>query len=132
MRLPVKRSPISPRIDRRRGVKSAPKIKFLPGERHRERVVGQLEEAKYLAAAAEPLASVAAVLVDTGLRPEECFRLRWEVITWANGRHGKLLVTHGKTAAARREVPMCPRVRAVLEARWQQQGNQSKAGCGPR
>jgi integrase len=103
-------------------LESAPKIKFLPGERHRERVVGQLEEAKYLAAAAEPLASVAAVLVDTELRPEECFRLRWEAITWANGRHGKLLVTHGKTAAARREVPMCPRVRAVLEARWQQAG----------
>ena len=26
--------------------------------------------------------SVAAVLVDTGLRREECFRLRWESITW--------------------------------------------------
>jgi integrase len=97
---------------------SSPKVKLLPGERHRERVVTPDEEAKYLAAAPEPLASVAAVLSDTGLRPEECFRLRWEAITWANGRQGTLLVTHGKTAAARRVLPMTPRVRNILETRW--------------
>ena len=97
---------------------SAPKIKKLPGERHREHVVSFEEEAKYLAAANEPLNSVAAVLVDTGLRPEECFRLRWESITWFNGRCGTLLVTHGKTAAARRVLPMTPRVRRILETRW--------------
>jgi integrase len=51
------------------------------------------------------------------LRPEECFRLRWEKITWANGRHGTLLVTHGKTSAARRVLPMTPRVRGILETR---------------
>ena len=100
-------------------VSLAPTIKMLPGERHRERVVSPSEEAMYLAAAPEPLASVAAVLADTGLRPEECFRLRWESITWANGRHGTLLVTHGKTAAARRVLPMTPRVRAILEVRWE-------------
>lgn len=54
---------------------------MLPGERHRERVVMPTEEAKYLAAAPEPLASIAAVLADTGMRPEECFRLCREVIT---------------------------------------------------
>jgi integrase len=92
-------------------LRSAPKIKKLPGESHREHVVSFEEEAKYLATAGEPLGSVAAVLVDTGLRPEECFRLRWESITWFNGRYGTLLVTHGKTAAARRVLPMTPRVR---------------------
>ena len=97
---------------------SAPKIKKLPGERHREHVVSFAEEAKYIAASSEPLGSVAAVLVDTGLRPEECFRLRWESITWSNGRHGTLLVTHGKTAAARRVLPMTPRVRRIVETRW--------------
>ena len=96
--------------------------KLLPGERHRERVVGRDEEAKYLAAAPEPVASIAVILCDTGLRPEECFRLRWDAITWANGRHGTLLVTHGKTAAARRVLPMTPRVREILEARWESAG----------
>jgi integrase len=101
---------------------SSPKFKLLSGERHRERVVNQHEEAKYLTVAPEPVASVVAVLCDTGLRPEECFRLQWEAITWANGRHGTLLVTHGKTAAARRVLPMTPRVRSILETRWEAAG----------
>src|SRR6516164_9432559 len=57
---------------------SAPRVKMLPGERRRERVVTPEEQARYVAAASEPLGSIAEVLVDTGLRPEECFRLRWE------------------------------------------------------
>ena len=100
-------------------LQSAPKIKKPPGERHREHVVSFEEEARYLAAASELLGSVATVLADTGMRPEECFRLRWEAIAWVNGRHGTLLVTHGKTAAARRVLPMTPRVRGILETRWQ-------------
>ncbi len=102
-------------------VEQCPKVKLLAGERRRERVVSPEEEARYLAAAPEPLASVATVLVDTGMRPEECFRLCWEAITWTNGRHGTLLITHGKTQAARRVLPFTPRVRAVLESRWEAQ-----------
>ena len=100
-------------------LESAPTVKMLSGERHRERVVTMEEEARYLTVAPEPLLSVATVLADTGLRHEEACRLRWESLTWTNGRHGTLLVTHGKTAAARRVLPMTPRVRAVLEARWE-------------
>lgn len=96
----------------------APKLKVMGGERRRERVVSREEEAKYLAVASEPLGSVATVLADTGMRPEECFRLRWEQVTWLNGRNGAVLVTHGKTASARRVLPMTPRVRGVLENRW--------------
>ena len=95
---------------------------MLRGERHREFVLSSEEEAKYLAAAPEPLESVAAILADTGLRPEECYRLRWEFVTWVNGRHGTLMVTHGKTAAARRVLPMTPRVRAILQSRWEASG----------
>ncbi len=98
---------------------SSPRVKLLPGEKHRERVVTREEEARHLAAAPEPLSSIAAILCDTGLRPEECFRLRWEAVTWVNGRHGTLLVTHGKTASARRVLPMTPRVRNILETRWE-------------
>ncbi len=98
------------------------KVKLLPGEKHRERVVSPEEEARYLAAAHEPLASIAAILCDTGLRPEECFRLRWEALTWTNGRHGTLLIKHGKTTAARRVLPMTPRVRDILQACWERSG----------
>jgi len=103
-------------------LQSVPTIKRLPGERHRIRVVSYDEEARYLGAGSELLASTATVLIDTGMRPEECYRLRWESIAWVNGRNGTLLVTHGKTAAARRVLPMTPRVRAILESRWKRSG----------
>ena len=108
-----------------------PKIKMLPGERHRERVVSVEEEARYLAAASELLGSVATVLADTGLRPEECYRLRWEAITWASGRNGTLLVTHGKTKAARRVLPLTLRVRAILQSRWEQAGQPEEGWVWP-
>jgi integrase len=107
------------------------KVKLLPGERRRERVVNPEEEAKYLGGAPEPLASVAAILCDTGLRPEECFRLRWESITWTNGRHGTFLVTHGKTTAARRVLPMTSRVRNILEMRWEAIGKPAEGWAWP-
>src|SRR5579884_1917410 len=97
----------------------APKLVLLPGERRRERVITREEEALYLAAAPPRLADVATVLVDTGLRPDECYRLRWENISWTNARNGSLLVTHGKTPSARRMIPMTSRVKAVLEMRWE-------------
>jgi integrase len=99
-------------------IESAPKLSLLPGERHRERIITLEEEMRYLAAAPPLLADVASVLADTGLRPDECYRLRWEDLTWVNGRNGSLLVRYGKTKAARRVLPMTPRVRTVLEARW--------------
>jgi integrase len=89
------------------------------------------EEARYLAVASHLLASIATVLVDTGMRPDECYRLRWEAVTWINGRNGTLLVTHGKTAAARRVLPMTPRVRAVMQARWDEKGRPSEGWIWP-
>ena len=112
-------------------LQAAPNVKMLSGAGHRERVVTPQEQLKYLAAALEPLCSVAEVLVDTGLRPEECFRLKWEAPTWSNGRYGTLLVTHGKTAAARRVLPMTPRVRAVLESRWERAGKPMEGWVWP-
>ena len=104
-------------------IEVAPSIKMLPGERHREHVVKPDEEARYLAAAPEPLGSVAAVLTDTGMRPDECYRLRWESVTWTNGRNGTILVTHGKTAAARRVLPLTVRAKNILQARWEAAGS---------
>ncbi len=109
----------------------APRIELLPGEHHRERVITPDEEIRYLSAAAQPLASVVTLLVDTGLRPDECHRLRWEDITWVNGRNGSLLVTRGKTQAARRVLPMTPRVRTILEERWRRAGRPEEGWVWP-
>src|SRR5438552_4084565 len=112
-------------------IEKAPKIRMLPGEMHRERVITPEEEAKYLTSASPLLAEIATVLVDTGLRPEECYRLLWDSITWMNGRNGTLLVTHGKTKAARRLLPMTPRVRHILETRWIAHGRPSEGYVWP-
>jgi integrase len=112
-------------------VAKSPKVKMLPGEAHRERVITPEEEAKYLVSANSLLAEIATVLVDTGLRPEECNRLGWDSITWANGRNGTLLITSGKTKAARRVLPMTPRVRHILEARWKAAGKPTEGFVWP-
>jgi integrase len=109
----------------------APKIKMLPGERHREHVVSFAEETRYLAVAPEPLLSVAVVLIDTGMRPDECYRLRWEAANWTNGRNGTILVTHGKTAAARRVLPLTKRTRHVLESRREAAGYPTEGWVWP-
>ena len=58
------------------------------------------------------LRDVATVLLDCGVRPEECFRLRWE-----NVQGGVLEITYGKTHNARRRIPLSPRAAALLEIR---------------
>lgn len=98
------------------------KVKMLPGERHKERVLKPDEEELYFAAAKsdamkqhkdpELLNDVSATLVDCALRPEECFRLRPD-----NVRDGVLEVPYGKSENARRRIPMTPRVKAILEMR---------------
>jgi len=103
-------------------IESAPKVKFLGGEHRRERVISEAEEARYLAVALPLLHDVSVILFDTGMRPEECHCLRWEHINWDGSRNGAVLVTKGKTKAARRVLPISPRVRIVLENRWRMAG----------
>jgi integrase len=96
-------------------IAAARKVKLLREEHHRERVVTPDEESRYLAVAGELMADIATTLIDTGMRPEENARLRWESVSWGVGQHGALHVTHGKTAAAKRMLPLSPRVRGLLE-----------------
>jgi integrase len=102
--------------------KALPTVRMVPGENHRERVLTAEEETLYLAGAksdamkqhtdASLLSDVATILLDCGLRPEECFRLRPESV-----RDGKVEIQFGKTDNARRRIPMTPRVQAILEMR---------------
>ncbi len=110
----------------------APRIKLLGGENHRERVLTTEEESRYLAATPEPLASIATLLVDSGIRPDECFRLRWEQITWeGNGSRGSLLIERGKTASARRVIWFTPRVRMILESQYNRIGRPQEGWVWP-
>ncbi len=49
-------------------IAATPRIKVLSGERRRERVITPEDEARHLAAAPEPLATIAILLADTGTR----------------------------------------------------------------
>ena len=101
-------------------IDSAPVLKLIPGENHREHVVTPEEEQKYLTVADEELAAFMILAFDSGLRPDEAYALRWENLNWNNGKNGTIFVASGKTPAARRVVPMSPRLRFVLEHRWEQ------------
>jgi integrase len=98
-----------------------PRVSMVPGERGRERVVSPREFETFALHCAQPLADFAVLLNETGLRPSEAHRLSWEDVTFVNGRYGLLKVRYGKSKAARRELPLTPRLRAVLESRWQNQ-----------
>jgi integrase len=112
-------------------LEASPRVRFLTGERHRERVISCKEEMLYLAVALPLLHDVSLILFDTGMRPEECHCLRWENINWDGGRNGALLITQGKTKAARRVLPLSPRVRGVLENRWKLGGEPSDGWVWP-
>lgn len=99
-------------------VEKSPKVSMAGSEPFRVRVVGDAEFERYLLHASPLLTDVATILHDTGLRPDELHRLCWEDITFVNGRYGALWVRYGKTDAARRTLPLTPRVRCILEARW--------------
>jgi integrase len=58
------------------------------------------------------LRDVTTILLDCGLRPEECFRLRREHV-----RDGALHIPFGKTENARRTIPLTQRALALLEMR---------------
>ena len=102
--------------------KALPTVRMVPGENHRERVLTPEEEALYFAGAksdamnqhTDPnlLLDVATILLDCGLRPEECFRLRPESV-----RDGKIEIQYGKTDNSRRRIPMTPRAQVILDMR---------------
>lgn len=112
-------------------LEAAPKVKFLSGENRRERVIALAEEKHYLAAALPLLHDVSLILFDTGMRPEGCHSLRWENVNWAGGKNGLLLIARGKTKAARRVLPLSPRVRAMLENRWRSAGEPAAGWLWP-
>ncbi len=59
------------------------------------------------------LRDAATILIDCGMRPEECFRLKW----LDNIRDGAIEIHTGKRQGSRRRIPCSRRVLSVLEMR---------------
>ena len=101
-------------------LKRAPKITLAKGERQRERVLTDEEVKLYLMACAQPWRDIATILYCLGIRPGELYPLRWEHILF-EGEGGFIRIVKGKSAKARRSLPMVPGVYRVLKSRHDQQ-----------
>ena len=83
-------------------------------ENGRTRIISLEEELTYLAAASQPLKDIARVMLDTGMRPEEVFRI--ETVNLDLGQR-TIFNPFGKTAAARRKLTMTEEVFAIMKTR---------------
>ena len=92
---------------------SAPKIKLLKQVR-RSLLIDGSREAQLLMVASQPLADVLVIMQDSGLRPDEVLRMRWEHIDWTQRT---IFNPYGKTDRSRRRLPMSDRVLKTLNQR---------------
>jgi len=89
-------------------------VKFLEEDNDQFRVLTPEEEKLYLMAATQPLQDIAIIILETGMRPEEVYRVRRENV-FLNASY--LFNPFGKTKAARRKVPLSEPALAVLSRR---------------
>ena len=94
-------------------LQSCPRIKLLK-ERGRDMLIDPMTEAKLLAASPQPLRDVILIMQDTGMRPQDVFRMRWEHLNWFKR---VLFIPYGKTRNSRRYVPLNERVIKAVEFR---------------
>ena len=89
-------------------------VAFLKEGSGRTRVVSFEEEIAYMSEASQPLKDIAQIILDTGLRPEEAFRIRVQSLDFSAGT---IFNPFGKTKAAQRKVTMTAAVRELLKRR---------------
>lgn len=94
-------------------IEVVPKI-ALRKENERSATFSAEQEQALLKTAPQPLRDVFLISQDTGLRPDEVIRMRWENVLWEKNL---IFNPNGKTPKARRHVPLSERVRAVLQDR---------------
>jgi integrase len=90
------------------------RIKLLPMNNEKTRVLSFEEERLYLAACAQPLHDIAVLILETGMRPDEICRMRRENVNLAEGW---VFNPYGKSKAARRKLSLTRRAADVLTRR---------------
>jgi integrase len=79
------------------------RVKFYDEDNEQMRVLSYEEEKLYLSTASQPLRDVAILMLETGMGPEEVYRIKDENIDLHNST---LFNPYGKTKAAKRKVPL--------------------------
>lgn len=90
------------------------RVKLVPANNQKTRVLSFEEERLYLAACRQPLLDVAMLMLDTGMRPDEVFRMRRENV---NLEDGYVFNPSGKSKAARRKLSLTRRAADLLKER---------------
>jgi integrase len=90
------------------------KVNFCDEDNEQTRVLTYDEQELYLAAATPTLRDIATLMLQTGMRPEEVYRIERPNV---HLRESYLFVPFGKTKAARRRVPLSLAAIAVLRNR---------------
>jgi integrase len=96
-------------------LQAAPRVK-LRKQNARSAVWDAGMEARFLKAAPQQCKEVFLICQDTGMRPDEVIRSRWDDIFWDKFL---IFVPRGKTKNSTRHVPLSDRVRQLLRARAQ-------------
>jgi integrase len=78
------------------------------------RTISLEEEIAYFATASQPLKDVARIILDTGMRPDEVFRIEFANIDFSRR---SIFNTFGKTPAASRKITMSDEVYFILKGR---------------
>jgi integrase len=78
------------------------------------RTISLEEEVAYLAEASQPLKDIARIILDTGMRPDEVFRIEFPNVDLS---HRTIFNAFGKTPAARHKLTMTDEVFSILKAR---------------
>jgi integrase len=95
------------------------RVKFLEEHNEQTRVLSYAEQDQYLAFATPMLRDIATLMLETGMRPEEVYRIRPGNVYLDQGF---LVNPFGKTKAARRRVPLSASARSVLATRMVDEG----------
>lgn len=85
-------------------------VRLLPGEARRDYVLSGDIEKRYLAVAPSPLKEAAILMLDLGIRPEECVNIRKADLSVT-----ALFIPEGKTPNSRRTIPIPERSRKTID-----------------
>ena len=89
-------------------------VAYLAENNEQNRILTYDEQQKYLSAANDILKDIAGLMIETGMRPEEVYRIRSEN---ASIDQRCLEIPYGKTQAAKRKLPLNSTALAILKRR---------------
>jgi integrase len=98
-----------------------PRIKMLPGEVKRDRVLTASEQADYLAACEQPWKDIATIMLNTGMRPCEVRSLTWDRVN-LDTRLLSITRENTKSDNGVRRLPLLDAAYNSILARWEAQG----------